>query len=178
MAGGVACSRRSVVRVADLRPKGRGRPQRILLGVWPDEHIRGVIRAVVFRDTHAPHAAHHIKEEVLPAYPQITVSIPDSRPPRLSSLVSCAFLLTLVTLLFCSCEHALRTWIVVIGSAAPNARFNFGFSEFRSSAFTHEIAIRYCLYFMLRFISGGGRASWFLRWCAVCKGACPCCRMA
>ncbi|GLV42662.1 bric a brac 1 [Carabus blaptoides fortunei] len=42
---------------ADLRPKGRGRPQRILLGVWPDEHIRGVIRAVVFRDTH------HIKEE-------------------------------------------------------------------------------------------------------------------
>ncbi|CAG4984008.1 unnamed protein product [Parnassius apollo] len=56
---------------ADLRPKGRGRPQRILLGVWPDEHIRGVIRAVVFRDTHAPHAAHHIKEEVLP-YPSIT----------------------------------------------------------------------------------------------------------
>lgn len=32
------------------RPKGRGRPQRILLGVWPDEHIRGVIRTVVFRD--------------------------------------------------------------------------------------------------------------------------------
>lgn len=59
---------------ADLRPKGRGRPQRILLGVWPDEHIRGVIRAVVFRDTHAPHASHHIKEEVLP-YPSITVSI-------------------------------------------------------------------------------------------------------
>ncbi|XP_068626393.1 protein bric-a-brac 1-like isoform X2 [Battus philenor] len=55
---------------ADLRPKGRGRPQRILLGVWPDEHIRGVIRAVVFRDTHAPHSA-HIKEEVLP-YPSIT----------------------------------------------------------------------------------------------------------
>ncbi|XP_072931333.1 protein bric-a-brac 1-like isoform X2 [Epargyreus clarus] len=55
---------------ADLRPKGRGRPQRILLGVWPDEHIRGVIRAVVFRDTHA-HTAHHIKEEVLP-YPSIT----------------------------------------------------------------------------------------------------------
>ncbi|XP_059059926.1 protein bric-a-brac 1-like isoform X2 [Achroia grisella] len=57
---------------ADLRPKGRGRPQRILLGVWPDEHIRGVIRAVVFRDTHAPHAGHHIKEEVLPVYPAIT----------------------------------------------------------------------------------------------------------
>ncbi|XP_049884848.1 protein bric-a-brac 1-like isoform X2 [Pectinophora gossypiella] len=57
---------------ADLRPKGRGRPQRILLGVWPDEHIRGVIRAVVFRDTHAPHTTHHIKEEVLPVYPAIT----------------------------------------------------------------------------------------------------------
>ncbi|GLG99625.1 Protein bric-a-brac 1 [Gryllus bimaculatus] len=42
---------------ADLRPKGRGRPQRILLGTWPEEHIRGVIRAVVFRDTQ------HIKEE-------------------------------------------------------------------------------------------------------------------
>ncbi|XP_065337975.1 protein bric-a-brac 1-like isoform X2 [Cloeon dipterum] len=41
----------------DLRPKGRGRPQRILLGVWPEEHIRGVIRAVVFRDPA------HIKEE-------------------------------------------------------------------------------------------------------------------
>ncbi|XP_052746695.1 protein bric-a-brac 1 isoform X2 [Bicyclus anynana] len=60
---------------ADLRPKGRGRPQRILLGVWPDEHIRGVIRAVVFRDSHAAHAvhaSHHIKEEVLPVYPAIT----------------------------------------------------------------------------------------------------------
>lgn len=34
----------------DLRPKGRGRPQRILLGAWPDEHIKGVIKAVVFRD--------------------------------------------------------------------------------------------------------------------------------
>lgn len=34
-----------------MRPKGRGRPQRILLGTWPEEHIRGVIRAVVFRDT-------------------------------------------------------------------------------------------------------------------------------
>lgn len=44
----------------DLRPKGRGRPQRILLGVWPDEHIRGVIRAVVFRDGHSPHM---VKEE-------------------------------------------------------------------------------------------------------------------
>lgn len=35
----------------DLRPKGRGRPQRILLGVWPDEHIKGVIKTVVFRDS-------------------------------------------------------------------------------------------------------------------------------
>ncbi|XP_022903356.2 protein bric-a-brac 1-like isoform X2 [Onthophagus taurus] len=49
---------------SDLRPKGRGRPQRILLGVWPDEHIRGVIRAVVFRDSH------QIKEEPL-GYPRI-----------------------------------------------------------------------------------------------------------
>ncbi|XP_018025686.2 protein bric-a-brac 1 isoform X2 [Hyalella azteca] len=35
----------------DLRPKGRGRPQRILLGSWPEEQIKVVIRAVVFRDT-------------------------------------------------------------------------------------------------------------------------------
>jgi len=35
---------------ADLRPKGRGRPQRILLGQWPEDHVRHVIRAVVFRD--------------------------------------------------------------------------------------------------------------------------------
>lgn len=34
----------------DLRPKGRGRPQRILLGIWPDEHIKAVIKSVVFRD--------------------------------------------------------------------------------------------------------------------------------
>ncbi|KAG6443202.1 hypothetical protein O3G_MSEX002733 [Manduca sexta] len=59
--------------IPDLRPKGRGRPQRILLGVWPDEHIRGVIRAVVFRDTHAPHAnPHHLREIDMPAYPAIT----------------------------------------------------------------------------------------------------------
>ncbi|KAK9882670.1 hypothetical protein WA026_022721 [Henosepilachna vigintioctopunctata] len=50
---------------SDLRPKGRGRPQRILLGIWPDEHIRGVIRAVVFRDSH------HIKEEQPIHYPRI-----------------------------------------------------------------------------------------------------------
>lgn len=36
--------------IEDLRPKGRGRPQRILLGLWPDEHIKGVIKTVVFRD--------------------------------------------------------------------------------------------------------------------------------
>lgn len=54
---------------SDLRPKGRGRPQRILLGVWPDEHIRGVIRAVVFRDSH------QIKDEAHLTYPRIHVSI-------------------------------------------------------------------------------------------------------
>ncbi|KAL2745828.1 protein bric-a-brac 1-like [Vespula maculifrons] len=53
---------------ADLRPKGRGRPQRILLGVWPDEHIRGVIRAVVFRDGHSPHI---VKEEPASMYPTL-----------------------------------------------------------------------------------------------------------
>lgn len=35
---------------SDLRPKGRGRPQRILLGVWPEDHIKGVVKTVVFRD--------------------------------------------------------------------------------------------------------------------------------
>lgn len=34
----------------DLRPKGRGRPQRILLGVWPEDHIDEVVKTVVFRD--------------------------------------------------------------------------------------------------------------------------------
>ncbi|XP_067648462.1 protein bric-a-brac 1 [Eurosta solidaginis] len=43
----------------DLRPKGRGRPQRILLGIWPDEHIKGVIKTVVFRD------AKELKDESL-----------------------------------------------------------------------------------------------------------------
>jgi len=42
----------------DLRPKGRGRPQRILLGNWPDEHVRQVIRAVVFRDGTIPSYNH------------------------------------------------------------------------------------------------------------------------
>ncbi|XP_030766261.1 protein bric-a-brac 1-like isoform X2 [Sitophilus oryzae] len=54
---------------SDLRPKGRGRPQRILLGIWPDEHIRGVIRAVVFRDSH------QIKEEQHLSYPRIHDSV-------------------------------------------------------------------------------------------------------
>ncbi|GAB0092171.1 Protein bric-a-brac 1 [Sergentomyia squamirostris] len=44
----------------DLRPKGRGRPQRILLGIWPDDHIRGVIKTVVFRD------AKELKDEGVP----------------------------------------------------------------------------------------------------------------
>ncbi|XP_035459450.1 protein bric-a-brac 1 isoform X1 [Spodoptera frugiperda] len=69
--------------IANLRPKGRGRPQRILLGVWPDEHIRGVIRAVVFRDTHAPCApqATNLKEIELPGYPAIApdgVAVPNA----------------------------------------------------------------------------------------------------
>lgn len=73
----------------DLRPKGRGRPQRILLGVWPDEHIRGVIRAVVFRDTHAPCAtqATNLKELELPVYPAIApVSITPVAYARLATL--------------------------------------------------------------------------------------------
>ena len=31
------------------KPKGRGRPQRILLGCWPQDHVRRVVRSVVFR---------------------------------------------------------------------------------------------------------------------------------
>lgn len=54
---------------ADLRPKGRGRPQRILLGYWPEDHIQNVIRAVVFRDPQ------HIKDEPLNlGYPRLSVS--------------------------------------------------------------------------------------------------------
>lgn len=54
----------------DLRPKGRGRPQRILLGLWPDEHINGVIKTVVFREgkdlkdeavvSHLPYGRHSV----------------------------------------------------------------------------------------------------------------------
>ena len=52
---------------ADLRPKGRGRPQRILLGQWPEEHVREVIRAVVFREVRGQqlelyNATHHISQ--------------------------------------------------------------------------------------------------------------------
>ena len=43
---------------ADLRPKGRGRPQRILLGQWPEDHVREVIRAVVFREGELSSQAH------------------------------------------------------------------------------------------------------------------------
>ena len=39
-----------LVCYTELRPKGRGRPQRILTGSWPEDHVHGVIRAVVFRD--------------------------------------------------------------------------------------------------------------------------------
>lgn len=61
---------------SDLRPKGRGRPQRILLGVWPDDHIKGVIRAVVFRDSH------HIKEEPVLTYQRMHdgVGLPPNYP--------------------------------------------------------------------------------------------------
>ena len=51
-----------VVVVIELRPKGRGRPQRILTGSWPADHVHSVIRAVVFRDpTSLPR--HYDREE-------------------------------------------------------------------------------------------------------------------
>lgn len=84
---------------SDLRPKGRGRPQRILLGVWPDEHIRGVIRAVVFRDTHAACAAQatNLKELELPGYPPIApVSIAHVARPRAPVLTYSAFLFIVI----------------------------------------------------------------------------------
>lgn len=52
----------------DLRPKGRGRPQRILLGIWPDEHIKAVIKSVVFRDEKI------IKEDPMVSYGRQSVS--------------------------------------------------------------------------------------------------------
>ena len=54
--------------MADMRPKGRGRPQRILLGSWPEDHIRGVIRAVVFRDTGG-------KDDLTFMYGRVSVSV-------------------------------------------------------------------------------------------------------
>lgn len=36
----------------DLRPKGRGRPQRILLGIWPDDHIKGKPLQYVYHTVH------------------------------------------------------------------------------------------------------------------------------
>ena len=53
----------------ELRPKGRGRPQRILLGNWPEEHVRQVIRAVVFRDG------------TIPSYGNSDVNPSDMLPP-------------------------------------------------------------------------------------------------
>ncbi|XP_046998868.1 protein bric-a-brac 1-like [Schistocerca americana] len=67
---------------ADLRPKGRGRPQRILLGSWPEEHIHGVIRAVVFRDTQ------HIKDDSHLAYPRLASHTQARRSPLPTNLVS------------------------------------------------------------------------------------------
>lgn len=55
---------------SDLRPKGRGRPQRILLGVWPEDHIKCVVKTVVFRDDK------ELREEVqIPEFDANTVSI-------------------------------------------------------------------------------------------------------
>ncbi|XP_065562078.1 protein bric-a-brac 1-like isoform X2 [Artemia franciscana] len=53
---------------SELRTKGRGRPQRILTGQWSEDHIQGVIRAVVFRD---PSAMKDIKLESDNAFPGI-----------------------------------------------------------------------------------------------------------
>ncbi|XP_054274299.1 protein bric-a-brac 1-like isoform X3 [Macrosteles quadrilineatus] len=65
----------------DLRPKGRGRPQRILLGIWPEAHIQGVIRAVVFRDPQ------HIKEDPMNlGYPRLQVVSPLNQLQQQASL--------------------------------------------------------------------------------------------
>ena len=59
--------------MAELRPKGRGRPQRILTGSWPEDHVHGVIRAVVFRDpTSLPR--HFDREDAI----KLTASAPAS----------------------------------------------------------------------------------------------------
>lgn len=68
---------------ADLRPKGRGRPQRILLGYWPEDHIQNVIRAVVFRDPQ------NIKDEPLNlGYPRLSVSMAHAFSSNLSPFPS------------------------------------------------------------------------------------------
>ena len=71
--------------LTDIRPKGRGRPQRILLGNWPDEHVRQVIRAVVFRDGTIP-TYNHASHASLPLPPpQAQHPMPNGSPPALSS---------------------------------------------------------------------------------------------
>ncbi|XP_058975487.1 protein bric-a-brac 1 isoform X3 [Musca domestica] len=72
----------------DLRPKGRGRPQRILLGIWPDEHIKGVIKTVVFREgkdikdeglvPHLPYGRHSQEPSV--SYPGVSAQCPNGIP--------------------------------------------------------------------------------------------------
>ncbi|XP_034137091.1 protein bric-a-brac 1 isoform X3 [Drosophila guanche] len=79
----------------DLRPKGRGRPQRILLGIWPDDHIKGVIKTVVFRDAkdmkddslggHMPPYGRHSQEMTL-SYPGASGGIPGPGAASLSAL--------------------------------------------------------------------------------------------
>ncbi|XP_033238793.1 protein bric-a-brac 1 isoform X2 [Drosophila pseudoobscura] len=78
----------------DLRPKGRGRPQRILLGIWPDEHIKGVIKTVVFRDAkdmkddslggHMPPYGRH--SDMTLSYPGASGGIPGPGAASLSAL--------------------------------------------------------------------------------------------
>ncbi|XP_075161252.1 bric a brac 1 [Haematobia irritans] len=79
----------------DLRPKGRGRPQRILLGLWPDEHIKGVIKTVVFREgkdlkdesiaAHMPPYGRHspifpFQQETNLPYPGVSAQCPNGIP--------------------------------------------------------------------------------------------------
>uniref|UniRef100_A0A1I8NBC5 Uncharacterized protein n=1 Tax=Musca domestica TaxID=7370 RepID=A0A1I8NBC5_MUSDO len=78
----------------DLRPKGRGRPQRILLGIWPDEHIKGVIKTVVFREgkdmkdeglvPHLPYGRHSpifpFQQEPSVSYPGVSAQCPNGIP--------------------------------------------------------------------------------------------------
>ena len=70
-----------------MRPKGRGRPQRILLGQWPEDHVREVIRAVVFREGELSSQAHHSSSPPAPASSPQTfsaVSEPKTEPQELS----------------------------------------------------------------------------------------------